>query len=395
MRQEEQMKEIKLKPNEVQACPFCGTFCDTEVILHDLDIEKPSHAVFCIGCFGYGPSSETEKGAVERWNDRPLERYLLKCIQYNDEIIESSDHIAEGGKEVEEKKPLKLRVGGVYKRRDGGIEEIARQDKYAPEDSVFRFESKNGYHYAINGNYMRCSECIEDLIEEVQPEDDKCKCEGEGAIVYTTTNPTVCVRCNKENEQLLKNHKTIIPDLLYDKLNPYMDKTDVNGYGDTLSRLIKELESLRKENAELKEFKLKYEDEYILTPEELARLANSQIDTSDLIDEQLRPYAFFTPLIAKLRIHNDSLKQINEIYQRQLKRYTKERDELIAKLKKTEGNPFKVEDEVKIFMCNCDEKTSYSFKGKIKLIHGDSLWVDIGNSYYWYHYKQCEAVDEN
>jgi hypothetical protein len=53
-----------------------------------------------------------------------------------------------------------LHVGGVYLRRDGGIDWIVKDD-----GSKFPYDSKNGNFYLKNGDYREFEEHEEDLVQ--------------------------------------------------------------------------------------------------------------------------------------------------------------------------------------------------------------------------------------
>ncbi len=79
------MSDIEKKA-EIALCPFCGDW-GAEVA----ESAVPSiqggqkQAVYCNTCFCEGPTSETEKGAVEAWNRRaaltPPEGYVLVPVE--------------------------------------------------------------------------------------------------------------------------------------------------------------------------------------------------------------------------------------------------------------------------------------------------------------------------
>lgn len=94
--------------------------------------------------------------------------FLKKLIEHMPHNVRVRwEHLNTAELTLEEKPPLKLRVGGVYKRRDGKIEKI-KQILYLHALSV-RYESENEFLYHIDGRYYLTEESSCDLIEEVQP----------------------------------------------------------------------------------------------------------------------------------------------------------------------------------------------------------------------------------
>ena len=61
-----------------------------------------------------------------------------------------------------EKNFTELHVGGVYLRRDGGIDWIVKDD-----GSKFPYDSKNDYFYLKNGDYREFQEHDEDLVQYI------------------------------------------------------------------------------------------------------------------------------------------------------------------------------------------------------------------------------------
>lgn len=71
----------------------------------------------------------------------------------------------EGAPEAPERERLTLRVGGVYRRRDGGIVEIARYDDTA---STYPYRTCSNSDYMSDGHYYNgTSEHSQDIVEEV------------------------------------------------------------------------------------------------------------------------------------------------------------------------------------------------------------------------------------
>lgn len=69
-------------------------------------------------------------------------------------------HSLKGGKrKIMEKNFTELHVGGVYLRRDGGIEWIVKDD-----GSKFPYDSKNDNSYLPNGNYFYSEKSRNDLL---------------------------------------------------------------------------------------------------------------------------------------------------------------------------------------------------------------------------------------
>lgn len=67
----------------IRSCPFCGDY-GAEVA----ESSVPSihggnkRAVYCNTCFCEGPTSETEDGAVERWNSRAEDQEQVEFPEY-------------------------------------------------------------------------------------------------------------------------------------------------------------------------------------------------------------------------------------------------------------------------------------------------------------------------
>lgn len=66
--------------------------------------------------------------------------------------------------EVEQELPFEMVVGGVYKQRNGGIEEIVHID----EHFIFPFNGKSGCFYTLEGRICLFSEHEHDLIERIR-----------------------------------------------------------------------------------------------------------------------------------------------------------------------------------------------------------------------------------
>lgn len=203
-------------------------------------------------------------------------------------------------KKVKQKSPLKLRVGGVYKRRDGKIEKI-KQILYLHALSV-RYESENEFLYHIDGRYYLTEESSCDLIEEVHPED-----------VYT-----------------------VAPDENLPHVHPLIPLSELPSW--------EELESLRKENAEL--------------------------------------YARLRGLKAQLEGRDNTIQFLR------------------ASASKPESNPFKVEDMVLVYgyIVSRNDSTEWVLKPRkcqISQINDDGmLRIKFGPVEYSAHYKQCELVND-
>jgi hypothetical protein len=86
------MSDIE-KGAEIALCPFCGDW-GAEVA----ESAVPSihggqkQAVYCNTCFCAGPTSETEKGAVEAWNRRvaltPPEGFVLVPVEPTEAMLQ-------------------------------------------------------------------------------------------------------------------------------------------------------------------------------------------------------------------------------------------------------------------------------------------------------------------
>lgn len=91
------MSDIE-KRAEIVLCPFCGDW-GAEVA----ESAVPSihggqkQAVYCNTCFCEGPTSETEKGAVEAWNRRaaltPPEGYVLVPVKPTEAMVDAVESI--------------------------------------------------------------------------------------------------------------------------------------------------------------------------------------------------------------------------------------------------------------------------------------------------------------
>lgn len=65
---------------ELFPCPFCGA-TNQELRGALYKFEKVYHAIYCSSCGTYGPLSETESGAIEKWNARPENAELAAWLK--------------------------------------------------------------------------------------------------------------------------------------------------------------------------------------------------------------------------------------------------------------------------------------------------------------------------
>lgn len=125
---------------------------------------------------------------------------------------------------TEEKPPLKLRVGGVYRNRGGKIVTLIKEDK---GDTQYPFKDNDGYWYRPNGKYINQDDANNmELIEEVQTKQEKeavwyCECIGYRS--YFVSSPNICSECEKpfpkvkpESNPFKVGDKVIGYDLDYD-----------------------------------------------------------------------------------------------------------------------------------------------------------------------------------
>ncbi len=123
--------------------------------------------------------------------------------------VDSCDAYAKSKENKEEKPPLKLRVGGVYKRRDGGIEKIV--DK---KGELFSYVGESGALYDEDGNnsVWRPDDSPEDLIEEVQPEGET------SDVLERTWNAMRTQALEKQELESLRKENAELNDII-DKIN--------------------------------------------------------------------------------------------------------------------------------------------------------------------------------
>ncbi len=338
------MKEIKLKP-----CPFCGGE-DIQQYEHDMDCWA-SASIDCNGCNAgiSGTSSfryNDEKGriktiekCIESWNKRP------DIIESPTECAHLDDHFADAGKMADEKPPLKLRVGGVYRNRRGDVESVSKRAPH-PLNCGFDFVGdETEIIYKENGSSVLHGENDYDLIEEVASDSVKSAVQDELMI---SASPDTTVD-EKEAVEYCECHEPPYRGSHHGNLRCELCKKPIEGF-----RFIGPGHSLRDtEKYTAEEKKFCHHDKSIY-------------------------YGCFKCLL-----------KINQVFQ-------DENNKLKGLIKKSTGNPFKVGDEV-IYHVVVDvvggggvfqEKNG---TGVISKIEGNVVYIKDAWQRFL-HYKQCELV---
>lgn len=248
-------------------------------------------------------------------------------------------------KKAEEKPPLKLRVGGVYKDKGNGV--ITITDRIS-DDCFLCDNDKQGMRRTYNANgkgLVLDTLRAFDLIEEVQPE-DKLK-----------FDPIFAAAADEDEQRIIDAENEL-------------DKK----FTCSVLKYPGELESLRKEN-----------EEYRLSINDLAKRYD---ELADLYDKEKA-----ARIVAELRRlfphHEEVFLQITD----QKEMPSEQLEDLIQRLDKLkpEGNPFKVGQTIAGY-----DYTERTVGKIIKFRESDSniIAIDTKHGIRDFHYKQCELLNE-
>lgn len=306
------------------------------------------------GCFGkckkcsHDPNNPTVK---ENLTVADAEKVIAKC-EHNIQMVSACVKCGFGSHPVaDEKPPLKLRVGGVYKNRMGETEKIVYKN-YFPTNGFDEYTAQSGRSFHEDGRYHSGVSKF-DLIEEVQPEQKYTQEQVKAAVNAALLAPDIAKCIMKDNCDC-------------DKCKKFVAENATGG----------------KEAVEYCECK-RARVYYSITPD-ICGICKKPFNEEIQEKENLKYRRRFMDHMRKAASNNCV--------------YIIHLEDKLKALEKPEGNPFKVGEFARAFACD-QFPSSWEYKGEVKKIVGDAVLISVvpitepNPANHWFHYKQCERVE--